>query len=191
MKNLLFILILFSLTTLNFSQGFKDTQRYNGVKEIAKIPDGMTYKEFLKLQREITWERIAAAAFIPGYLHFYADHNEEGYYILATRLLASGFMIYAAVDQVNYSNSLDFFTVVTEFDSVQTRTGRNLLMFMGGAIVNFIAFAIDWTDADWIIENERNNILYKYGLKVKAKVTPQVSYYNQKPIFGFNLNLTF
>ena len=161
------------------------------MKEVTKIPDGMTYNEFLRLQREITWQRIAAAAFIPGYLHFYADHNKEGYYILAARLLASGVMIFASLDELKYSNSLNFFSVISDVDHIQARTERNLILFLGGTIINFIGFAIDWTHGDWLIENERNQILYKYGLKIKAKVNPNLSFYENEPVFGVNLSISF
>ncbi len=185
----LFFILLFSVSA--YAQCVRSSQRYNGVKEVTEIPAGMTYNEFLKLQREITWQRIAAAAFIPGYLHFYADHNKEGYYILAARLLATGFMVFASIDQLNYNNSLNLFSAVSDFDNVEARTERNFVMFLSGAIVNFIGFAIDWTHGDWLIENERNQILYKYGLKIKANVKPSVSFYRSKPIFGVNLLVSF
>ncbi len=191
MKNIFFFLFVMIFSVSSFAQSIENSQRYNGVKEIVGIPDGMTYNEFLKVQREITWQRIAAAAFIPGYLHFYTDHNKEGYYILAARLIASGVMVFAAVDQLNYTNSLNLFSVASDFDSVQTRSERNLLLFLGGTVVNFIGFAIDWTHSDWIIENERNQIYYKYGLKIKANVRPNLSFYQKKPVYGINLVVSF
>ncbi len=191
MKNILIFVFVISFSVSSFSQSIENSQRYNGVKEVTKIPDGMTYNEFLRLQREITWQRIAAAAFIPGYLHFYADHNKEGYYILAARLLASGVMIFASLDELKYSNSLNFFSVISDVDHIQARTERNLILFLGGTIINFIGFAIDWTHGDWLIENERNQILYKYGLKIKAKVNPNLSFYENKPVFGVNLSISF
>ncbi len=191
MQSVLLALFIMIFSVSSFAQNIDDSQRYNGVKEITEIPDGMTYNEFLKVQREITWQRIAAAAFIPGYLHFYADHNKEGYYILAARLIAGGVMVFAAVDQLNYTNSLNLFSVVSDFDTVQTRSERNFLLFLGGTIVNFIGFAIDWTHSDWIIENERNQIYYKYGLKIKAKVKPNLSFYRNKPVYGVNLVVSF
>jgi hypothetical protein len=190
-KNILIFIFVISFSVSSFSQSIENSQRYNGVKEVTKIPDGMTYNEFLRLQREITWQRIAAAAFIPGYLHFYADHNKEGYYILAARLLASGVMIFASLDELKYSNSLNFFSVISDVDHIQARTERNLILFLGGTIINFIGFAIDWTHGDWLIENERNQILYKYGLKIKAKVNPNLSFYENKPVFGVNLSISF
>ena len=140
MKNILIFVFVISFSVSSFSQSIENSQRYNGVKEVTKIPDGMTYNEFLRLQREITWQRIAAAAFIPGYLHFYADHNKEGYYILAARLLASGVMIFASLDELKYSNSLNFFSVISDVDHIQARTERNLILFLSGTIINFIGF---------------------------------------------------
>ncbi len=100
-------------------------------------------------------------------------------------------MIVAVVDQLNYTNSLNLFSAVSDFDTVEARTERNFLFSLGGTIVNFIGFTIGWTHRDWIIENERNQIYYKYGLKIKAKLKPDISSYQNKSVYSMNLLVSF
>lgn len=161
----------------------------NGLKEITAVPDSMSYIEFLKLQREVTWQRIFASAFIPGYIHFYADHNETGWYIAVGRLIGTSLMVYGLLDEINYAGTLNFYSVVTEKDQIEARSQQNLILFISGALINAVGFAIDWARGDWIISKERNEVLYKYGIKLRAQVSPKVSFLQGTPVYGVNLKV--
>ena len=163
----------------------------NGLKELAAVPDSMTYKEFLTLQREVNWERIFASAFIPGYIHFYADHSDEGWYIVFGRTVGGALMLYGLLDEIDYAGTLDFLSVVTKKDEIEARSQRNLTLFLAGTAINILGFAIDWAHGDWLISKERNEVLYKYGIKLRAKVKPEVSFFQNKPVYGLNFKINF
>ena len=130
---------------------------------VQNLPEGMSYEEFLKLQRRITWGRWFMAMGIPGYIHFYAHHNRIAWSIVGVRTVSFAVMMYSMIDQINLTDSFSF--NISEMTSDKERTRRNFYLFMGGLMVNALGFIVDWTHGDWIIEKEKNEVLYKYGKK--------------------------
>ncbi len=192
MKRFVLILSLVLLCVGNLkSQTITSGTWKNGLKELVAVPDSMTYNEFLKLQRKVTWQRIFASAFIPGYIHFYADHMKVGWGIIVGRLIGASLMVYGLLDEINYAGTLNFYSVVTEKDQIEARSQRNLTLFITGMAINVLGFAIDWARGDWLISKERDEVLYKYGLKLRAKVSPKVSFIGGEPIYGVNFKIKF
>jgi hypothetical protein len=191
MRKMFLIMGILLFTSMLSAQTISTHSWKNGVKELAPIPEGMTYEEFLKLQREISWQRIFASALIPGYLHFYASHEKEGWYIVVTRSIGMGLMLYGLLDEVNYVNTLNFFSAIAQKDEVEDRSQRNFILFLAGFGINALAFSFDWAHADWVISKERNEILYKYGIKMRGEVAPDVSFLNGGLIPGVKVKIRF
>ncbi len=189
-KKFTLLIFVFSFSILQ-AQTISTHSWKNGLKELAVVPDSMTYNEFLTLQREVNWQRIMASAFIPGYLHFYADHQKEGWYIVAARSIGAGLMLYGILDELHYANTLDFISAITKKDELEDRSERNLILFITGTVINVLGFSIDWAHADWVISKERNEVLYKYGIKMRGKLSPKVSLIEGTPYYGFNLRINF
>lgn len=132
---------------------------------IIELPSNISYDEFLKLQRELDWKKIFEAAAVPGYLHFYAQHTQTAWTIAAVRGVGYLLFGYGLVDQVNHWDEPGgWFSKEAELNS---RSKRNLYLFMGGLAINALGFAFDWAHGDYIIERERNAVLYKYGIQKK------------------------
>ncbi len=133
----------------------------SAISPIQPLPEGMSYQEFQKIQRKITWGRWFMAMGIPGYIHFYARHNRAAWAIVAVRVTGCAIMSYGMIDQLNFTDSFSF--NISEITTDKQRTKRNFYLFMGGLMLNAFGFVVDWTHGDWIIENEKNEVLYKYG----------------------------
>jgi len=189
MRKVFLIMGIFLFANLLSAQTISTHSWENGVKKLTSIPEGMTYDEFLKLQREISWQRIVASTLIPGYLHFYADHDKEGWYVVATRSIGTALMFYGLLDEVNYANTIDFFYAIANKDEVEDRSERNFILFLTGFTINVLAFSFDWAHTDWLISKERNKILYKYGIKMRGEVTPDVSFLNGSLIPGLKVKI--
>ena len=125
---------------------------------IPELPAGMTLQEYKQMNREITLNRIMLAVISPGYLHFYCDHHDWAWSIFALRATGAAIATYGLVDQLNQTEDFSF-----NFSQEKKRGKMNMLLFLGGAALNALGFAIDWAHGDWLIENERNRVLYKYG----------------------------
>lgn len=110
------------------------------------------------MNREITLNRIMIAAVFPGYIHFYCDHHDWAWTLFALRTSGALMATYGFVEQVNQAEEFSF-----DFSRLKTRSKMNILLFMGGAALDAVGFALDWAHGDWIIEKERNRVLYKYG----------------------------
>ncbi len=172
------ILLLFLFNAYNFAQISVSKEKYNALKEIRPIPKEMSYDEFLKVQREVNWKKLAVASVLPGFIHFYAKHYTEAYIVLGVRLIGGALMGVALVDQYKLRNDIDY-SVVIDSDEESDRTERNTILFSTGLVLNVIGFAFDWAHGDWVVETERNEIYFKYGLDKKRRKALGISYNTQ------------
>jgi hypothetical protein len=172
------ILLLFLFSTISFAQVSISQEKYNALKEITAIPRGMNYEEFIKVQREVNWKKIAVASVLPGFIHLYAKHYTEAYIIMGVRLIGGALMGIALVDQYKLQNDIDY-SVIIDSDEESDRTERNTILFSTGLILNVMGFAFDWAHGDWVIETERNEIYFKYGLDSKRRKALGISYNTQ------------
>ncbi len=176
MKKYFFIaFILFYVSTNTFAQLSVSYEKYNALKEIQKIPKGMNYEEFLKVQREVNWKKIAVASVLPGFIHFYSKHYTEAYIVLGVRLIGGALMGIALVDQNKLRNNIDYSIVVSSQEE-SDRTERNTILFSAGLIMNVLGFTFDWAHGDWVIESERNEVYFKYGLDKERRKALGISY---------------
>ncbi len=187
MKKNFFILFVF-ISSMAFSQSVIDNPKYNAAKEIVKIPYGMSYEEYQKIQRSLDWKKIFAAALIPGYIHFYAGHTDAAWGIFAFRMVGGALIGYAMYDQLRYTNGFNFAQDGLT-DELEERSQKNFVIFSVGIIMNMLGYGYDWAHGDWIIEQERNEIYFKYGIDKNTKVG--LLYNPDFKIFGFNYTIHF
>jgi hypothetical protein len=191
MKKLLFffVLLLFYINTGN-AQVSISTEKYNALKEIEKIPKEMTYDEFMKIQRTIDWKKICVSAIFPGYLHFYTNHKTAAWTIFATRMIGGAMMGYAMFDQYKLTKDIDY-GIIVDSDEESRRTEKNAYLFAGGLIMNILGYAFDWAHGDWVIENERNEIYFKYGLDKKRRKSLGISYNTKQNAPSISFKIIF
>ncbi len=180
--------ILLIAANFSFSQIINDNPKYNAVKEIVDMPEGMTYEEFLKVQRTLDWKKIFAAALIPGYIHYYAGHENAAWGIFAFRMVGGAFIGYAMYDQLRYTDGFNFVQDGLT-DELKKRSQRNFIIFSVGVIMNMLGYGYDWAHGDWIIESERNEIYFKYGIKKETKLG--LMYNPEFNIVGLNYSIHF
>ncbi len=78
---------------------------------------------------------------------------------------------YSIIDEFSYTGdfSLSFRGASDSISTLASRTERNLYLFLGGVAINIMAYAFDWDHGDFIIEKERNAVLYKFGIRANPK----------------------
>ena len=177
--------IVFGLLIFIQVQGFAQTVSTRH-PEFKPLPPGMTYVEFTKLQRTLNWKRIFAASFIPGYIHFYAAHKRCGWAIAGVR--AAGYVLigYSVIDELNHTDrlSLSFSGAADPIASYKARSKRNLYLFLSGIALNMMGYAFDWAHGDFIIERERNAVLYKFGQAKNKTIAAGLWYNAHQRAFG-------
>lgn len=153
---------------------------------IQPLPQDMTFEELTKLKRELNWKRIFAASLIPGYIHFYAGHSKLGWSIAGIRSVGFGMIGYSIIDEFNYAGnfSLSFIGASDSVAALASRSQRNLYLFLGGIAINLMAYAFDWAHGDYIIENEKNTVLYKFGIRRKSTPAIGLWYDSRRNAFG-------
>lgn len=189
-KSFLLIAILLTLVSLSFAQAPISSAKYNALREITTVPDGMTYEEFTKIQRELTWKKIFVAAILPGYIHFETGYNTEGMIILGARVIGGALMGVALYDQFNLTNNIDY-SILIDTDEESRRTERNTILFSTGLAMNMLAYAFDWAHGDWIIETERNEVYFKYGLDKERRQALGISYNTQFKVPSISVSFKF
>jgi hypothetical protein len=174
MKNFIFSIFLILSVNHSYGQVSISQEKYNALKEIEKIPAGMSYDEFLKIQRELNLSKMFIATIVPGYIHFYINHTKAAWIILSTRVIGYGLITYAAVDQYNLLNNIQHnLASVTE---KQERQNRNASLFASGVLLNIVGLFYDLAAGSIIIESERNEVYYKYGLTSYDKIDFGLAY---------------
>ncbi|EHO42555.1 hypothetical protein Calab_2948 [Caldithrix abyssi DSM 13497] len=148
---------------------------------IPALPDSMTYEEFAMLNRELTWKRMMIAVFVPGYVHYYARHNKLAYGISGARSV--GVLLSAAAIYREWNDAKQLtLDVLKEMDD-------NFYLFMTGLFLNAAGYAFDIAHGDWLIEQERMKIQFKY-----RKLTGPASagiFDHFVPVLSLNLKLNF
>lgn len=190
MKKILFFVVFILIITNTPAQVSVSSEKYNALNEIKPIPLGMTFEEFQKIQRNIDWKKITVAAILPGYIHFYSDKTEIGWIIFATRLTGGLMMGFALYDQYKITNALDFAIDLNSKED-RSRTRTNAIVFSTGLVLNMLGFAFDWAHGDWIIELERNQVYFKYGIDEEKRKLLGISYNSElkTPEISFSIRL--
>ncbi len=156
---------------------------------IIELPSNMRYEEFLKLRRELDWKKVFEAAAVPGYLHFYAQHTKTAWGIATVRGVGYVTLGYGLVDQLNHWDEPGGWFSANA--ALNTRSKRNMYLFLGGFAVNMLGFAFDWAHGDYIIELERNSVLYKYGIQKKWQPRLSLLYSPDRQSGTIGLTLIF
>ncbi|MHB2155944.1 hypothetical protein ACX8XN_16300 [Calditrichota bacterium GD2] len=146
---------------------------------IPALPDSMTYEEFAMLNRELTWKRMMIAVFVPGYVHYYARHNKLAYGISGARSV--GVLLSAAAIYREWNDAKQLtLDVLKEMDD-------NFYLFMAGLFLNAAGYAFDIAHGDWLIEQERMKIQFKY----RKQEEPGSAWFLDRNTPVFSLNLRF
>lgn len=185
----LFGLVIFILTFGNIrAQISIYEEKSNSAAEIMNLLTGMTYNEFLKIQRQIDWSKIIIASIVPGFIHFYADKKTEGWILLGIRVIGYGLVGYASLNQYKLINDDRFSINVTD---KRNRQNQNVIIFGVGSLLNIFGFFYDWAAGSLSIEKERNEIYFKYGIEKtqKLKVGFLIDNYDNHPYLNISLQL--
>ncbi len=182
----LFFYLIFTLNGILSAQSLRPHTSYP-FTQIRPLPPNMTYAEFLKLERQLDWKKITEAVALPGYIHFYAGHHKMAWTILGIRSL--GFLLsgIGILDQMNHWNEPGGW--FSEGSTTTSRSKRNMYLFVSGMALNVFGFAFDWAHGDFVIERERNTVLYKYG--IERNWPPRLSFGYQTKSKTLRLFLTF
>lgn len=138
---------------------------------IDAVPQGMSLEEFRQSEREVTLNRLMISAFVPGYIHFYADHDREAWAIMTARLTGYALMGWGVYDQWQYADSFTGGLSSSDRD-IKSRSRKNLGIFSLGLFLNIAGFAYDWAHGDWIIDQERSAVRYRFGQKLGFRYDP-------------------
>lgn len=127
------------------------------------LPHDMTHEEYRQLTRNVDFFTMFMSMFIPGYAMFQVERPALGWTIAGTRVAGTGLMIAAIARQWNDWHDL------RDLDDLELPSYRrfrnNVFLFSGGVFVNAIAWAVDVAGAYRIANDDRNFVIYKYGLR--------------------------
>ena len=127
------------------------------------LPHDMTHEEYRQLTRNVDFFTMFMSMFIPGYAMFQVERPALGWTIAGTRIAGTGLMVAAIVRQWNDWQDL------RDLDNLEPPSYRrfrnNAFLFAGGVFVNAVAWAADVAGAYRIANEDRNFVIYKYGLR--------------------------
>ncbi len=127
------------------------------------LPHDMTHEEYRQLTRNVDFFTMFMSMFIPGYAMFQVERPALGWTIAGTRIAGTGLMVAAIARQWNDWQDL------RDLDDLEPPSYRrfrnNAFLFAGGIFVNAVAWAADVAGAYRIANEDRNFVIYKYGLR--------------------------
>lgn len=135
------------------------------------IPESMSYEEFRRLNRNVDFFSMGMSMIAPGYAMFQVEHPELGLPILLGRLSGYGLMAAAMVRQWNDLRDLWNLRDISleQFDSLKL----NAALMAAGVGVNFFLWGLDVVGAYHIAKEERDYVIYLYGLETAAAASPE------------------
>lgn len=187
MRNIFFTLLLFSTINITAQISIYE-EKSNSANQIIKLPEGMSYDEFLKIQKHVDCSKIIIASIVPGFIHFYADRENKGWAVVGIRTLGYGLMGYALINQYQLINDTK---IDLNISDKQNRQNKNALFFAIGSFLNFAGFFYDWADGMLSIEEDRNMIYFKYGIDEtqRLKLGLSINKINKYPMFNISFQL--
>jgi tetratricopeptide (TPR) repeat protein len=137
------------------------------------IPQGMSYEEFRRLNRNVDFFSMGMSMIVPGYAMFQVERPALGVPILAGRLGGYGLMAAALVRQWSDLRDLWEFQALSaeQFDSLKI----NAALMAAGMCLNFVLWGVDVVGAYHIAKEERDYVIYRYGLETAAAGSPEPS----------------
>jgi|GEM_PF-5288490 len=127
------------------------------------LPVDMTYREYRMLNRNVDFFTMFMSAWVPGYGYFQVEKPGAGWAIVGGRAAGTGMMVVAVARQWNNFRDIAHLSSIDE--TSYKRFLGNAFMFGGGIMVNGFLWAIDVIGAYRVAKEEKNFVMYKYGLK--------------------------
>ena len=127
------------------------------------IPPSMTYEEYRMLNRNVDFFTMFMSMFVPGYGFFQVEKPGLAGLIIGGRVLGYGMMGLAVGRQWNDFQDLGQLKEIPEADFNNFLI--NAFLFGGGIVLNGLGWAFDVIGAYHIAKQEKDFIIYKYGLK--------------------------
>lgn len=127
------------------------------------LPSSMTFQEYRRLNRNVDFFTMFMSGIVPGYAHFQVEKPVQAWTVAGVRLAGYGMMALAVGRQ------WDDWRDLSRLDSIPDPRYRhyleNAFLFAGGIFVNGMAWAFDVLGAYHIAKQEKDLVIYKYGLQ--------------------------
>jgi len=127
------------------------------------LPQEMTYDEFQILNRNVDFFTMFMSLFLPGYGFYQVKRPELAAAVLTERTAGYALMATAFFRQYDDLRDLGKISEITEEQYKNLMI--NIVLFSSGVILNGFGWAIDVLGAYHIAKNEKDFVIYKYGIK--------------------------
>ena len=127
------------------------------------IPQNMSFQEYRQLNRNVDFFTMFMSLGIPGYGLFHVERPVLGWTVVGFRTIGYGLMGIALYRQWN--DLADIYNLRSLDGTQSDRLKENVLLMAGGVIINGLGWAFDIIGAYHIAKQERDFVLYKYGLQ--------------------------
>ncbi len=169
MKNqhfLITFLFVFVLLEFAVSQDFDIYKKGNNDNFVMPdIPENMTFEEFQLLSRNLRMKDMLYAMVVPGYSHFYAKEPKIGYYVLGSRMLGYGGLVYSLANtegNVKWQNIFGLRFDQADVKNGDYRTQNTITAISLTLIVG--SYFFDWIHGKSMLEIKQEKIRFKYSL---------------------------
>jgi len=151
---------------------------------------GMNLDEYQLLTRNLRMKDMMYAMVVPGYVHFRANENKTGYYILGLRVASLGALTAVGVQTAAKLN--DIYNL--RFDEAFDKHENPIFVIANSTVVILsmstimATYMYDWIHGQHMLNKKQELYRYKYNLKFNIENTPGFLPQNQVyPTMGIQI----
>lgn len=148
---------------------------------LPNIPKDMTYEEFKLLSQHVRMKDYFYAAIVPGHIHYKAQQNKKGYWLLGIRTASYATVSYAIIDANNKYGGLN----ETNIPKKDRDKYQNLILT--GTTIAVATYLYDIIHGEYILHDKQERIRYKNAIRLK----PTTIHVSQKNYPALALTLNF
>ncbi len=186
MKRIFSYIFIFSLTIIQAQDIDIYKKNINTNFQLPAISGKMSYSEFKTLSTNLRMQDMAIAIIFPGHIHFKIGEKKTAYYVLGSRILGYGGMLYMSA-----KNQSVFKTVIYNNSGIKAKlSSMDKIISYGSILLVGGSYLFDWIHGKYKLEEKQTRIRYKYAKK-KLKSGFSLITIDKKLYPGLNFNYTF
>jgi len=130
--------------------------------KLPQISKQMTAEEFELLSHNMRMKDMLYASMVPGYVHFKAKENKQGYWLLGIRSAS-----YLMMGGLYLSGKDELLHIDTEnlSDEELSDAKRYQNLFYTALSIATATYLYDVIHGDWMLHKKQERIRYKYAIK--------------------------
>jgi len=135
--------------------------------KLPQISKQMTAEEFELLSQNMRMKDMLYASIVPGYVHFKAKENKQGYWLLGIR--SASYLMMGGL-YLSGGNELLHIDTQNLSDEELSDVKRYQNLFYSALGIATATYLYDIIHGDWVLHKKQEKVRYKYAIKANKNL---------------------